>query len=67
MPVSKEQFDADLASYNTAVSNYISAVNAFLALPPVVDLSDEDASVQAAAAAVAAAQAQLPPVPAPGG
>lgn len=65
MPVSQAQFDADLAAFNTAVTNYITAVNAFIALPPVVDLTNEDTSVNAAAAAVAAAQAQIP-VP-PGG
>ncbi len=66
MPVSKDQFDADLAAYNTAVQGYIAAVTAFLALPPVIDLSAEDDSVKAAAQAVADAQAQLPaPPPAP--
>ena len=63
MPVSREQFDADLAAYNQAVSDYITAVNAFIALPPVIDLANEDASVQTALAAVQAAQAQLPPPP----
>ncbi len=63
MPVSRDQFDADLAAYNTEVGNYIAAVNAFLALPPVIDLSNEDASVATALAAVQAAEAQLPPPP----
>jgi hypothetical protein len=63
MPVSREQFDADLAAYNTEVGNYIAAVNAFLALPPVVDLSNEDAAVATALSAVQAAEAQLPPPP----
>jgi hypothetical protein len=63
MPVSRDQFDADLAAYNTAVTDYIAAVTAFLALPPVIDLANEDASVQTALAAVQAAQAQLPPPP----
>lgn len=65
MPVSQAQFDADLAAYNTAVTNYISAVTAFLALPPVIDLTNEDTSVNAGAQAVATAQAALPPPPGP--
>ncbi len=65
MPVSQTQFDADLAAFKTAVETYIAAVTAFLALPPVVDLSAEDASVAAAQAEVAAAQAALPPPPGP--
>lgn len=65
MPVSQAQFDADLAAYNTAVANYIAAVNAFIALPPVVDLSSEDTSVNAALAAVNTAAGQLPPPPGP--
>ena len=65
MPVSKDQFDADLAAYNTAVTNYIAAVTAFIQLPPVVDLTAEDDSVKAAAQAVADAQGKLPPPPAP--
>ncbi len=63
MPVSQAQFDADLAAYNTEVGNYIALVNAFIALPPVVDLSNEDASVATALQAVQAAEAQLPPPP----
>ncbi len=54
MPVSQSQFDADLAAYNTAVTNYIAAVDAFIALPPVIDL-----------AAVAAALALIPQPPGP--
>lgn len=79
MPVSKDQFDADLAAEQAAQANlitaqgtYISAVNAFIALPPVVDLAAEDATVNAglqsvndAATALAAAQAQIPPPPGP--
>lgn len=79
MPVSKEQFDADLATQQaaqadliTAQGTYIAAVNAFIALPPVVDLTAEDDSVKAgaqaiadAATALAAAQAALPPPPGP--
>lgn len=65
MPVNQAQFDADLAAYNTAVEGYIAAVNAFIALPPVVDLSNEDASVQQALSDVQAAQQKLPPPPGP--
>jgi hypothetical protein len=65
MPVGKDQFDADLAAEQTAVQNYIAAVTAFLALPPVIDLAAEDASVQSASAAIATAQAALPPPPGP--
>ena len=64
MAVSQAQFDADLSAYNTAVTNYIAAVTAFIAVPAVADLSAEDTSVQTALAAVQAAQAALPPAPA---
>ena len=63
MPVSRDQFDADLAAYQTAVQSYIDAVNAFIQLPPVIDLSNEDATVQSGLQAVQAAQQQLPPPP----
>ncbi len=63
MPVNQAQFDADLAAYNTAVEGYIAAVNAFIALPPVVDLAAEDASVNAALADVNTAKGNLPPPP----
>ena len=75
--VGKEQFDADLAAEQTGQANlitaqgtYIAAVTAFIALPPVIDLSAEDATVNAglqavndAGTALAAAQAALPPPP----
>jgi hypothetical protein len=55
MAVGKEQFDADLAAeqqaqadYIAADTDYIAAVDAFIALPPVVDLAAEDATVQGA-------------------
>ncbi len=74
MPVSKEQFDADLqaeqaaqADYISADTDYIAAVDAFIALPPVIDLAEEDATVQTALTninnaktAVDAAKARLP-------
>lgn len=60
MPVSREQFDTDLAATLTAVNDYIAAVDAFLALPPVIDLQAEDDSVKAAAEAIAAARGRIP-------
>jgi hypothetical protein len=66
MPVSRDQFDADLAAMLTEQANYITAVNAFIALPPVIDLANEDATVQAGLAAIQAAEAQIPPPPQPG-
>lgn len=68
MPTSRDQFDADLAALNTAITNYITAVNAFIALPPVIDLSNEDATVQGGITAIQTAQGQIPgqqPPPAP--
>lgn len=65
MPVSRDQFDADLASYNSAVTDYIAAVDAFIALPPVVDLAAEDDSVKAAMDAVNAAKGRIPGAPPP--
>ena len=65
MPVNKQTFDADLTAFTTAVTDYIAAVTAFLALPQVVDLSSEDTQVQNALAAVNTAKAALPPPPAP--
>lgn len=63
MPIGKDQLDADLAAETTALTNYIAAVNAFIALPPVIDLSSEDATVQAGIAAIQAAAANIPPPP----
>lgn len=60
MPVSKEEFDADLAAGLAAVTDYIGAVDAFIALPPVVDLTTEDESVKTALAAVNEAKARIP-------
>ncbi len=63
MPVSRDQFDADLAAAQTATNDlisadtdYIAAVDAFIALPPVIDLAAEDATVQAGLAAVTTAK-----------
>ena len=70
MPVSKDQFDADLAALQTALTGYIAAVDAFIALPPVIDLSNEDATVQTGLTNIAAARGRIPgappPPPAPG-
>ena len=62
-PVTQAQLDADLATETSQLTAYINAVNAFIALPPVIDLSNEDASVQAEIAAITAAIAQIPPPP----
>lgn len=63
MAVGKDQFDADLAQEQQNLNDYIALVDAFIALPPVVDLSAEDASVQSAIQAIADAKAKLPPPP----
>ena len=60
MPVNREQFDADLAGEQAAVVDYIAAVDAFIALPPVIDLADEDATVQTALQAIADAKSRIP-------
>ena len=60
MPVSREQFDADLAAATAAVNDYITAVDAFIALPPVIDLANEDESVQTALSNIAAAKDRIP-------
>jgi hypothetical protein len=60
MPISKEQFDADLAGFTSGVTDYIAAVDAFIALPPVIDLAAEDDSVKAALDAVTAAKGRIP-------
>ena len=60
MPVNKEQFDADLAAQQAAISDYIAAVDAFIALPGVIDLTAEDDAVKAGAQAIADAKARIP-------
>lgn len=65
MPVTQAQFDADLQGMIDALNTYIAAVDAFIALPPVVDLAAEDASVQTALQNIQTAQSQLPPPPGP--
>ena len=65
MPTSRETFDADLTAFTSGVTDYIAAVDAFIALPPVIDLSNEDDTVKAALTAVNEAKSRIP-VP-PGG
>ena len=60
MPTSREQFDSDLQAFTTATTEYIAAVDAFIALPPVIDLANEDATVQAALTAVNEAKSRIP-------
>ncbi len=60
MPVSREQFDSDLAAQQAATTDYIAAVDAFIALPPVIDLAAEDATVQAALTQIAEARSRIP-------
>ena len=61
MPTSRDQFDADLSAFTSAVTDYIAAVDAFIALPPVIDLANEDATVQVALTAVNEAKNRIPP------
>jgi hypothetical protein len=59
-PTSRDQFDADLAAFTAGTTDYIAAVDAFIALPPVIDLAAEDATVQTALTAVQEAKARIP-------
>ena len=65
MPISKDEFDADLSATLGAVTDYIAAVDAFIALPPVVDLAAEDASVNTALTAINEAKGRIPVPPTP--
>ena len=54
MPVSREEFDAHLAAQQAAQADlieadngYIATVDAFIALPPIIDLAAEDDTVNA--------------------
>ena len=60
MPISRETFDADLAAFTTATTDYIAAVDAFIGLQQVIDLAAEDAQVQTALTAVNEAKARIP-------
>lgn len=65
-PVTKEQFDADLQAHIDGDNAYIAAVDAFIALPQVVDLANEDDIVKAGLDAINAAKSRVPtPPPAP--
>jgi len=67
-PVDRGQFDTDLAAAQAAQADYIAAVDAFIALPPVIDLQAEDDTVRAGAQAIADARGRIPgATPAPGG
>ena len=59
MPISREQFDADLRAFTSATSgliaadtDYIAAVDAFIGLQQVIDLAAEDEEVNTALQAV---------------
>ena len=79
MPVSREEFDAHLAAQQTAQADlitadnaYIAAVDAFIQLPPVIDLAAEDETVNAglqnlasAKTAVDEARSRIPQPPSP--
>lgn len=65
MPTSRDAFDADLAALTSAVNDYIAAVDAFIALPPVIDLAAEDATVQTGITNVNAARGRVPGAPPP--
>jgi hypothetical protein len=65
MPVDRATFDADQAAELQATTDYIAAVDAFLALPPVIDLQAEDDAVKAAGQAVADARSRVPSAPPP--
>ena len=65
MPVSRDQFDADLAAERAATTDYIAAVDAFIQLPPVIDLAAEDATVQQGLTDIAAAKSRIPAPPPP--
>ena len=60
MPVSREQFDADLAAFTAGVNDYIAAVDAFIGLQQVLDLAAEDEQVNTALQAVNAAKDRIP-------
>jgi hypothetical protein len=60
MPVSREQFDADLQAFTAGTTDYIAAVDAFIGLQQVLDLAAEDAEVQAALTAVNEAKSRIP-------
>ena len=65
MPVSREQFDADLEAQRAATTDYITAVDAFISSPPVIDLAAEDATVNTLLQNVNEARGRVPGAPPP--
>jgi hypothetical protein len=64
MAISQAQFDADLASFITALNTYTAAVDVYIAKQqtnPGADLTAELASVDAAKAALATEAGKVPP------
>jgi hypothetical protein len=60
MPVSREQFDADLEAERQGTADYIAAVDAFITNPQVVDFAAEDSTVNALLQAVNDAKGRIP-------
>ncbi len=67
MPVTREQFDADLEVERQGTADYITAVDAFIGNQAVLDLAAEDATVNTLLQAVNDAKGRIPggPKPAP--
>lgn len=65
MTIDQATFDTDLAGLVTAVTNLTSAVDAWIASHPGVDLTAEDQAVQTASQALADELAKVTPAPAP--
>ncbi len=65
MPVSRQQFDADLETERQATADYIAAVDAFISNQAVLDLAAEDATVNTLLQAVNDAKGRVPPPPTP--
>ncbi len=59
-PVSRTQFDADLAAFTSGTTDYIAAVDAFIGLQQVIDLAAEDEIVNTALQAVNDAKGRIP-------
>lgn len=65
LAISQEQFDTDLAGLTGAVTDLVSAVQAWQAANPATDLTAEDQSVQSAVTAVQTELQNLQPAPTP--
>jgi hypothetical protein len=65
LTIDQATFDTDLAALIQAISDLDTAVEAWIAAHPDVDLTAEDTSVQTAAAAVSAELAKLTPATPP--